>query len=1030
MASRKIDIQYNIDTQDVKIAGEETMSLTQRVRILKKELQRGDLKPEQFDVLRKKIGDYEDKIKSSTVRSRNFFEVLGTLPGPLGSFGASINSVIETLKVLSSFSFKDIKNSVKDVGDDIGDITNNLAGFTEGTKNLDDTAKSASNSVGNLSDNLIEAGSQAGATGGAISSSSLNAAKEIAKLEEESTNLVGTTIDLDKALQNLKNQGFDAQKDPLKDINGKVTDLNISYTDLNGDIRLFTKSQVESAEAGKILIKTNDGIALSAEKAAVATSGFSKVLKGIIAGTVIGAVVVAIGFLIEKLISYATALGQATDEEKAATKALTDFKVKLFEVQNSFKAAEAGVISKADALKEYNDKLGSTIGFAKSLGEAEMLLAANTDTVIKSIRLKAEAQVFYAKSAEASAKAISGEGLKLDFWEKTINFIKTGGSPIMSIRADIETSVEKLGELTKQSEDFAKKGEELTRQAIELEKTLIGTRTKPTETKGKDPNEQRLADLDAMIQLEINKERTSQVELEKLLQQKFELIVKKDKLTYAQQELLRQENKKKVEDALQEDSDRVMGFIQKRNEIMINADKDEQVREESLLAEKLYFDKVAISKETEFKKKSKEEQNQIFLDMEEKYQQDLLKIKEKFFLKEFDKQKEIDKQKRANIVTEGELVLDLNQQMLTKKITLNDYLETLLLGNNKEMFKTYFVDLRALYKQNYEDTEKSLVNELDALKKANDDKKLSNEEYERRVREVNQAIIDNKNDYTQKVIQLDDLERSSRETVADRFLEVAQRVLDFTNALIDIRTANNDAEMKAFDDRLGLYEKDSEAYNKILEEKREAEKQNLKEIKKIQTAAALADAAIQIARVIIDTQRAIVSFAASVAPLGPAGVPIAAAYATASKVLAGLSIATITAQGIAKIKQIQNQDITTEAPSGSSGGNQQGRGYEKGGVIKGRRHAQGGTIIEAEDGEAIMTRGAVTLFRPMLSMMNQMGGGTSFNTPNGIVTLPDSPAVSNPVEEQSPVILKTYVVENELTSIQQRQARLKDLSTL
>jgi hypothetical protein len=76
-----------------------------------------------------------------------------------------------------------------------------------------------------------------------------------------------------------------------------------------------------------------------------------------------------------------------------------------------------------------------------------------------------------------------------------------------------------------------------------------------------------------------------------------------------------------------------------------------------------------------------------------------------------------------------------------------------------------------------------------------------------------------------------------------------------------------------------------------------------------------------------------------------------------------------------------------------------------------------------------MTSGAVTMFAPLLSMMNQMGGGTSFSS--GLnTTLPDNPNRNNPAMEQQPVIMKTYVVESELTSSQQKQARLKDLSTL
>jgi len=115
--------------------------------------------------------------------------------------------------------------------------------------------------------------------------------------------------------------------------------------------------------------------------------------------------------------------------------------------------------------------------------------------------------------------------------------------------------------------------------------------------------------------------------------------------------------------------------------------------------------------------------------------------------------------------------------------------------------------------------------------------------------------------------------------------------------------------------------------------------------------------------------------------------------------------------------------------SGSSAANL-GKNYADGGMINGPRHAQGGVMIEAEGGEAVMTRGAVSMFAPMLSMMNQMGGGTSFSSNAVGGARPDAPAVNQPAVSQQPMIMKTYVVENELTSAQQKQARLKDLSTL
>lgn len=196
----------------------------------------------------------------------------------------------------------------------------------------------------------------------------------------------------------------------------------------------------------------------------------------------------------------------------------------------------------------------------------------------------------------------------------------------------------------------------------------------------------------------------------------------------------------------------------------------------------------------------------------------------------------------------------------------------------------------------------------------------------------------------------------------------------------------------------------------------------------IQKAAAIAEGITSIARIITDTSRAIISFSASVAPLGPAGIPIAAAYAVKAKIAAALGIATIIGSSISKLKSIDESGSTAGSDSGGQQGNNLGRGYAEGGMINGPRHAQGGVMINAEGGEAVMTRGAVTMFAPLLSAMNQMGGGTSFANLN--VSRPDAPAVSNPASEQSPIIVKTYVVEKDMTTSQNKQARLKDLSTL
>lgn len=127
--------------------------------------------------------------------------------------------------------------------------------------------------------------------------------------------------------------------------------------------------------------------------------------------------------------------------------------------------------------------------------------------------------------------------------------------------------------------------------------------------------------------------------------------------------------------------------------------------------------------------------------------------------------------------------------------------------------------------------------------------------------------------------------------------------------------------------------------------------------------------------------------------------------------------------------QISNIKKTQFAGGGAAAPESLGKNYADGGMINGPRHAAGGVLVNAEGGEAVMTRGAVTMFAPMLSMMNQMGGGTSF-AGGTLGARPDAPTVNQPSVNQQPLVMKTYVVSNELTTESERQARLKDLSTL
>ena len=204
-----------------------------------------------------------------------------------------------------------------------------------------------------------------------------------------------------------------------------------------------------------------------------------------------------------------------------------------------------------------------------------------------------------------------------------------------------------------------------------------------------------------------------------------------------------------------------------------------------------------------------------------------------------------------------------------------------------------------------------------------DKKKMSEEEY-------NAAIIKINADTTAKL-------NAEQQARIDKAFEYANAVVNVFSGINDLSkqaseqrigdiTASSDAELKAIND--------SDALERDKVKQREAlEKRTQQAISIEKTKQANRDKALAIFQAIVSTSRAV----AEALPNIPLSILVGAAGA--------IQIAAIASQPIPK--------------------------FEKGGEIGGKRHSQGGTMVEAEQGEYIVNRKQTSAHRRELNALNQ-----------------------------------------------------------
>lgn len=1001
-----LKIQYDIDGKPVDIVIDKTLNLQKQVKLLTAELRRTKEGTAEFTLLSNRLNDTKDDLGRVTAKSNELFGTLSLLPGPIGQFSAALQGGLDLLKTFSGFKLSDFKAQFKGLGADLGSIVSNLAGFDDKTVDLSKNVDKSSESISKLSENLTNATSN-------LSGAQLGAEKTVASVEKLAASFAGginiesiknNSKQLEQAFNNLVDAGFEPV---LQGVEGmadkfelgltKSIDLGDGTKDLTTNFRKLEASELQAALSTKNLTLSAEGLVVAEGAASAATLTLTTVLEGLAVALGIAGLIIIVVAAISKLLG---ALSDWASGTKEVEKAQKDFNRELEQTNELLE------LDTNDLKRRNQRRLADLKG---TLNEEKGIREENVRSTKEQLKLVEDALDAARKREDNAYKRQT----------KRYGILGMGGVDEKAVE-EYKTSQKKTTELDQKAKDLR------TQLYVQDRENNAANNKYRLEINLKFLEEQKklftkeLADIEAKIKLEIDKEKTGRDELEKLLKKKLELRKKLEGIidNSAQEKVIIAEHKKLLNDSLIDDTQRT---------IQAEIDKNNRLAIESGIGTKELF---------EAKKKMAQEQ---FL----------------FELKEAERDEKTKNNKIENARTKyWKTLIDIDKEALDARIKLSqEKFDAQYEGTEK-----FFELQRQLELDNYAKQQadaRDNYDQLEAIKQGHQKKLIAIDIAELQYK----AGLEGRKAET---------EQENYTKVEDRFMESFAVIKDLNTRKYDDLRKEEDfayqAQIKAAGDNVKIREQIEREHaakmRQIGADEVEAKKQTTLMIENVtqqfgQTIGQIGDLMMQesqgrdkkmfeagkkaaIAGIAIEKIATIASIVTNTAIANAKAVAafpltLGMPWVAINTVSAGLSIAATIAAGISAISQINGTNF--EAAGGGAGGatspgNQLGRNYEKGGIINGKRHAEGGTMIEAEKGEAIMTRGAVTAFSPLLSMMNQMGGGTSFT--QGAVGQAgfDNPKVATPSQEQTPMIVKTYVVSTDMTSEQNKQARLKNLSTL
>ena len=236
----------------------------------------------------------------------------------------------------------------------------------------------------------------------------------------------------------------------------------------------------------------------------------------------------------------------------------TDAVKKTQEVKVSFDLARKGVISKEQALKTYNDALGDSFGKATNLNEAEALYNSKTDAYIKATSLRAQANAMLALAAEEQVKSL------------------------MASMEDQRTASEEIASSI--GDGFAAIGDYYTAGVFDMSSEMDKAQGK--QYKAAQAREKKAAE---------DKAKSIEKEAELLLKQAAN-VEKANGITSEADQKLNAEKKaradkaaadykKRIEDELKAEQDRMQNILELRNELLAEIEAAETAYFDSLLTQ-------------------------------------------------------------------------------------------------------------------------------------------------------------------------------------------------------------------------------------------------------------------------------------------------------------------------------------------------------------------------------------------------------------------------------------------------------------